>query len=385
MARTELLFDMRSSQPSVAGVKRHGGGKYAEIVLRRIIERKQPVAVIYDSSRWFNPEIKALCVEAGVRLIDASGTSLKEICDKEKPGLLYTAQSNHDFDNLRGVRRCVTLHGLRWLETPLDSYFWKYPQTFREKIKFLLRKYRPKYMRKREGWRYDNYAEDSDISFVVVSEHTKNSFKAFYPQHTHLEVPVFYSPSTSSSAPVSCRHRAENYFLMVSGTRWEKNNLRAIMALDRLFDNGQLPGFKGIVTGMSHAGKLKYKLRHPERFEFSRYVDDQELEQLYHDAYCFVYPTLNEGFGYPPLEAMRYGVPVIASPFTSVSEVLGDAALYFNPYSVEEIMARMLSIAEPATHKRLSDAGKRRYEVVTARQERDLDALVDYLYNLAGN
>lgn len=58
----------------------------------------------------------------------------------------------------------------------------------------------------------------------------------------------------------------------------------------------------------------------------------------------FVYPSLNEGFGYPPLEAMRYGVPVIASPYSSITETCGGGALYFNPTSIEEIMNRMMMV-----------------------------------------
>jgi glycosyltransferase involved in cell wall biosynthesis len=72
-----------------------------------------------------------------------------------------------------------------------------------------------------------------------------------------------------------------------------------------------------------------------------RNLSDQELAGLYQRAELFVYPTLYEGFGMPPLEAMSCGVPVVASNRTSVPEVCGDAALYVDPYQPEEIRRGM--------------------------------------------
>lgn len=89
----------------------------------------------------------------------------------------------------------------------------------------------------------------------------------------------------------------------MSGNRWEKNNLRAVMAFDRLVTDGRLPqDVKMIVTGIRD-NIFKYRVKNPDRFVFLGYVDDDVLEQLYTDAYLFVYPSLNEGFGYPPIEA----------------------------------------------------------------------------------
>lgn len=122
-----------------------------------------------------------------------------------------------------------------------------------------------------------------------------------------------------------------------------KNNLRAIMAFDRLADYNCMKDIRMKVTG-TKGNNFRYKIKHPDRFDFLGYVDDQELESLYANAYIFVYPSLNEGFGYPPLEAMRYKIPVIASPLSSIAETCSGGALYFNPFSVEEIMNRMLMV-----------------------------------------
>ena len=111
------------------------------------------------------------------------------------------------------------------------------------------------------------------------------------------------------------------------------------------------------------------------------YVNDADLEQLYHDAYALIYPSLNEGFGYPPLEAMHYGVPVLSSPYTSIPEVCGDANLYFNPFSVEEIAGRILQISDSQIYEIQKKKAKAQYEKITLRQNEDLDRLIDYIFN----
>lgn len=64
---------------------------------------------------------------------------------------------------------------------------------------------------------------------------------------------------------------------------------------------------------------------------------DEKLANLYKYASVFIYPSLHEGFGIPPLEAMGYGCPVLASNTSSVPEVVGQAGLYFNPTSVDDL------------------------------------------------
>jgi glycosyltransferase involved in cell wall biosynthesis len=71
-------------------------------------------------------------------------------------------------------------------------------------------------------------------------------------------------------------------------------------------------------------------------------LTDGEIAALYARAMAFVFPSLYEGFGVPPLEAMMFGCPVIASTADAVRETCGDAAAYFNPLDVEDLRQRML-------------------------------------------
>lgn len=85
---------------------------------------------------------------------------------------------------------------------------------------------------------------------------------------------------------------------------------------------------------------------------FTGYVPDSELPYIYNGAEFFVWPSLYEGFGLPPLEAMACGVPVVSSNASCMPEVLGDAAYYFDPLSVEAIAKAMADVASSYALKR---------------------------------
>lgn len=78
------------------------------------------------------------------------------------------------------------------------------------------------------------------------------------------------------------------------------------------------------------------------------YVTDGQLRALYEHAAAFVHPSLYEGFGLPPLEAMALGCPVIASRAAAIPEVCGDAALYFDPHDAAALARCMRTLAEDA-------------------------------------
>lgn len=94
---------------------------------------------------------------------------------------------------------------------------------------------------------------------------------------------------------------------------------------------------------------------------FPGYVDDADLEGLYAVASVFAFPSLNEGFGLPVLEAMARGVPVVTSSVSALPEVAGDAALLVDPRSVEEIAGAIVRVLTDQTlRQRLVAAGRRR-------------------------
>ena len=74
---------------------------------------------------------------------------------------------------------------------------------------------------------------------------------------------------------------------------------------------------------------------------FTGFINDEDKSILYSHAELFVYPSFYEGFGFPPLEAMACGTPVITSNFSSLPEAVGDAAITINPYNLDELYRAM--------------------------------------------
>ena len=107
----------------------------------------------------------------------------------------------------------------------------------------------------------------------------------------------------------------------------------------------------------------------PPRTEFIGYVPDEHLPGLYSGAVALVYPSLYEGFGLPPLEAMACGTPVVTSDGTSLPEVVGDNAVLVDPYdsdSIAEGIVRVLS--NPNLRDSLSQSARQRAACFTWEQ-----------------
>lgn len=96
---------------------------------------------------------------------------------------------------------------------------------------------------------------------------------------------------------------------------------------------------------------------------FTGYVPDEDLPHLYKNAGVFVMPSLYEGFGIPLLEAMYYGCPVISSNTSSLPEVGGDAAIYFNPRNVNQLTKKIIEVlGKKSLRNKLVKAGKKQYK-----------------------
>lgn len=91
---------------------------------------------------------------------------------------------------------------------------------------------------------------------------------------------------------------------------------------------------------------------------FTGYIPDHDLSAIYSGALAFVYPSLYEGFGLPPLEAMQCGTPVISSNTSSLPEVVGNAGLMINPSSRDDLCQAILNlINQNSLRKELSQKG----------------------------
>jgi len=144
-------------------------------------------------------------------------------------------------------------------------------------------------------------------------------------------------------------HIAKNFLLYV-GNAYPHKNLEWLLRVFSRLHTAQ-PGLRLVLVGKEdyfyrrvQAEARVLNLWQAENKNspviFSGYVPDAQLEVLYQEARGYVFPSLYEGFGLPPLEAMAKGCPVLCSERASLPEVLAEAALYFNPEDAEDFLAK---------------------------------------------
>jgi glycosyltransferase involved in cell wall biosynthesis len=107
--------------------------------------------------------------------------------------------------------------------------------------------------------------------------------------------------------------------------------------------------------------KLIADLKLTERIVHYGFATDSQLAKLYRCSVAFIYPSLYEGFGIPPLEAMACGTAVVASNRSSIPEVVGDGGILFNPESAEDLTEILLSLSRDSTlREKLVSKGRQR-------------------------
>lgn len=155
------------------------------------------------------------------------------------------------------------------------------------------------------------------------------------------------------------------YLLTLGGYDPRKNTSQVIRAFMKLKGAGGLHE-KLVVVGIPNWRQSVFwqeaqALGGGEDVVFTEFVTEGQLVSLYNRATAFLYPSLYEGFGLPPLEAMACGTPVITSQVTSIPEVVGDAALLIDP-SNEEALTRAIGtmVADRELRDRLKTQGKHR-------------------------
>jgi len=380
----KLLFDLVTIQPAW-DAKYHGGGIYGEVVFFALAKHlcKFEMICIYDSKKYLGEDILSKCSELKIKLYDINMHKPKEIVSMENVDVFYTPRQQWERDWLLNTKRfVVTWHDFFSLELIYDRIIWNYVKSLKEFINAFARFAYPRFFFNRNRNRYKMMLERG-VEFITDSNHSKASFLSFFPESKDKRISVLYPPMSrriiNDNFILPSGITEKKYFLLNSGSRWYKNNLRAILAFDALFSDMENSDFKVLLTGVTNSSVYEKKITNKNHFVFLDFVEPTMLEFLYAKAYAFVYPSLNEGFGYPPLEAMHYGVPVAASGTSSIPEICQNAAVYFDPYNVNEIKNRIIQLLDKDIYTEYSARAVERYKIVSKRQEQDLEKIVSFI------
>ncbi|MFH1713030.1 MAG: glycosyltransferase family 1 protein, partial [Candidatus Jacksonbacteria bacterium] len=236
----------------------------------------------------------------------------------------------------------------------------------------------PPWLYKIKLWGYKKVIKHAVINartIITPSEFTKNDILKFYTVDEN-KIKVIYEGISNlnsilkiknyklnknlklehASSAVRRGGGIKNYLLYVGSAYPHKNLEKLIDAFAILHQKYKLTDLKLVLVG-----KIDYFYNKLQKFIipqypppirragnipisniiFYDYASDSELSQLYQNAKIFVFPSLYEGFGLPPLEAMSFGTPVAASNLTSIPEVCGNAATYFDPNDANDMAAKI--------------------------------------------
>lgn len=378
----KVLFDLCATQSSNESPV-HGGGEYAKYVFKASLKYKERLVCFFDVNKKLDDGIVEQCNSNNVELIGIRNNSdISNIIMRKDIDTFYSALP-YDYSNIElfDKRFVGTVHGLRSIEFPSDKFEYIYRVGFLNKLRLNVGKLIKNKNRRRDISK--EYFSDlfgmRNFEIITDSIHSKYSFMTFFPHLKASNISVFRCPYDFDTKQFEM-HKTNDYFLLVSSNRWIKNNFRAIKALDELFSEHDIEK-NVVVLGVGSIDFSKY-VKNKSKFIFKGYVSDKELNSYFSNAFSFIYPTLNEGYGYPPIKAMEYNTPVLASAITSVTEVCKDAALYFNPLSINEIKTRILTLLNQSdVRDRIVLNGNRVVSDLKDSNESQLSDIVEYIFN----
>lgn len=281
---------------------------------------------------------------------------------KAGPGRGAALMARALFPVLIGAQRCDVLFGPNYflpramaatagkrVVTIHDLTFRRYPEMLQQETLDNLNR-----EMKRELFRAD--------AVICVSRATRKDLLEFFDIDPNRAIAVQSGVSPLSTVRKPVEGLPSRYVLFVSTIEPRKNLTTLIRAFD-LMKRGH--GYEGSLVIVGRVGwKAGAVLEEMKQSQSASsivhldYVDRAQLSEVYSRAELFVFPSWYEGFGFPLLEAMSHGVPVIAARSSSLPEIGGQAANYFDPGNVEELAGQMNRvISDPQLRQRMIREG----------------------------
>jgi len=213
-------------------------------------------------------------------------------------------------------------------------------------------------------WMLQRLARKAD-AIITVSEFTKTEIGKYLAsdlKKVHA-IPLGVNKSWFIPSDLPNPH-SKPYLLFVGNVKPNKNLTKLVLAYQRIMQEvdhdlvivGKKEGFASSDQIVQNIAQM-----YPDRIHFTGFVSDPVLKSYMDHASAFIFPSIYEGFGLPPLEAMAAGIPTLVSHSASLPEVCGEASLYLDPDSVADIAQKIASLLHnPALRKELSIRGLQR-------------------------
>lgn len=362
-----------------------GAASFAKTVCDKVVEQRGKDIMLfaaYDSTipKGRQYDYERLANECNIALLDIAHKRLADIIQDNNIDVFFIAigQFYASYD-LSGVtcKTIMFIHDIFDVERTdnlIDlSIYGKFSGGFKGWLRRAINIFshrREHQIRQRYSHILPLYAAANTISYTV-SEYSAQALHYYFPE-IKKEIRICYSPIKQVSMRAEIENEqlktiiknGEPYLFMLAANRIYKNPSILLKVFEKL-------NKEGIAL---HLVTLKYgKSIHPCHTDID-FLTDSDLEHAYKHAFALVFPSFFEGFGYPPIEAMRYGTPVIASNVTSIPEVAGDAAIYFSPFYPADLYRAIKQLL--TNPKTMADKMQTRCQEIATKQEHYMKDLV---------
>lgn len=212
-------------------------------------------------------------------------------------------------------------------------------------------------------------------AILTVSEYSKKDILKFFPSINENKIFVTPLAANSSYKPIDknfCIEFLKNkynidfpFILYIGGFSTRKNVKELIIAFNKIHKSLK-KDYKLVLCGSIKDEGIKLQNLCKELFIddkviFTGFIEDNDLPLFYNATDLFIYPSIYEGFGLPPLEAMSCSTPVITSNLTSIPEVTNDSAILINPFNKDELAESIINLLNcPDLLKEYGEKGYRR-------------------------
>ena len=391
MASINILFDLLSTQ-SVKLVKYNGGAEYTkQIFLALLLHAKMDCKIygIFNSAVSLDDDIVQKCKENMIELIDVCNSNIEKLVIEKEIDLFFIGIAQRWFNYYipKNVNIYCSILDVADIEIVDSKSRLAFSKKFNDRAKSLVKKLFFETYKKRSKLKllnnYISFFSRLDLSrcrFLTISEHSKYTILSLFSEYiSNNVIDVFWPPPTTllvSSSYENSDLADKKYWLLINAGRRHKNALSVIRELNNIKDF--YDKYTLVIVGNIKNTIIEDAIYNNSSVYQRNYVTRQELEWLYEHASLFIYPSFAEGFGLPPVEAMRYGTPVLASATSSIMEVCGDAVMYFCPYSKLELRARLYYLLEHDTEA-FGRKSLERYNYIFNRQKNDLQSVISQI------